>query len=212
MEPRFCGLRVTTSLPSLTHSSPSPRDARLVHSTVPGLRIRNVLTTSSRDNHTASLSEMSLFTCSRVRTPTTTSCVLESDSPADSLVIETSEPPQGARVLTDERSRLIQLVASQLTQTELGGTVGEKAALFADILLRSTEEVISGQIRQSRISGIFKDKAMQAEFEEAWMEREEARKAVHGTLAGDSAFRALRKACRKLREAMQAEQHRYLEV
>ena len=138
--------------------------------------------------------------------------MLESDSPVDSLVIETSEPPQGARVLTDERSRLIQLVASQLTQTELGGTVGEKAALFADILLRSTEEVMSGQIRQSRISGFFEDKAMQAEFEEAWTKREEARKAVHGTLEGDSAFCALRKACRKLREAMQAEQHRYLEV
>ena len=129
--------------------------------------------------------------------------MLESDSPADSLVIETSEPPQGARVLTDEHSRLIQLVASQLTQTELGGTVGEKAALFTDILLRSTEEVISGQIRQSRISRF--SRIMQAEFEEAWTEREVARKAVHGTLAGGSAFRALRKACRKLREAMQAE-------
>ena len=117
--------------------------------------------------------------------------MLESDSPADSLVIETSEPPQGARVLTDEHSRLIQLVASQLTQTELGGTVGEKAALFTDILLRSTEEVISGQIRQSRISRF--SRIMQAEFEEAWTEREEARKAVHGTLAGGSAFRALRK-------------------
>ena len=45
-------LRVTTSLPSSTHSSPSPRDARLVHSTVPGPRKGNVLTTSSRDNHT----------------------------------------------------------------------------------------------------------------------------------------------------------------
>ena len=131
--------------------------------------------------------------------------MLESDSPADSLVIETSEPPQGARVLTDEHSRLIQLVASELTQTELGGTVGEKAALYTDILVRSTEEVISGQIRQSRISGFFEDKAMQAEFEESGTERGEARKAVHGTLAGGSAFRALRKACRKLREAMQAE-------
>ena len=46
---------------------------------------------------------------------------------------------------------------------------------------------------------------MQAEFEDAWTEREEARKAVHGILASGSAFRALRKACRKLREAMQAE-------
>ena len=58
---------------------------------------RNVLTTSSRDNHTASLSKMSLFTCSRMRIPTTTSCAPESDSQGDSLVIENSEPPQGAR-------------------------------------------------------------------------------------------------------------------
>ena len=102
----LCGLRVTTSLPSSTRSSPSPRDARLVHSTVPGPWMGSVLTTSSRDNHTASLSEMSLFICSRVRIPTTTSCASESDSQADSLVIENSEPPQGARVLTDELSRL----------------------------------------------------------------------------------------------------------
>ena len=40
---------------------------------------------------------------------------------------------------TDRRERLIQLVASKLTQTELvglGGTVGEKAVLFTDTLLR----------------------------------------------------------------------------
>ena len=84
----------------------SPRDARLVHSTVPGSRIGNVLTTSSRDNHTASLSKMVLLTCSRMRIPTTTSSAPESDSQGDSLVIENSEPPQGARVLTDEQSRL----------------------------------------------------------------------------------------------------------
>ena len=53
---------------------------------------------------------------------------------------------------------------------------------------------------------------MYDEFEEAWTEREEARKAVHGTLAGGSAFRALRKACRKLRETIQAAEDRYLEV
>ena len=53
---------------------------------------------------------------------------------------------------------------------------------------------------------------MHDEFEEAWTEREEARKAVHGTLAGGSAFRALRKACKKLRETMQAAEDRYLEV
>ena len=53
---------------------------------------------------------------------------------------------------------------------------------------------------------------MHAEFEEAWTEREEAWKAVHGTLAGGSAFRALRKACRKQTEIMQAAEDRYLGV
>ena len=116
---------------------------------------------------------------------------------------------------TDRRERLIQLVAIQLTQTELGGlgdTVGEKAALFTDTLLRSAEEVMPGQIRQSRISGLLEDEAMHDEFEEAWTEREEARKAVHGTLAGGSAFCALRKACKKLREIIQATEDRYLEA
>ena len=113
---------------------------------------------------------------------------------------------------TNRRERLIQPVASQLTQTELGGTVGEKATLFTDTLLRSAEEVMPAQIRQSRMPGLLEDKAIHDEFEEAWTEREEDRKAVHGTLAGGSAFRALRKACRKLRETMQAADDRYLEV
>ena len=68
------------------------------------------------------------------------------------------------------------------------------------------------QIQQSCIPGLLGDEAMHDEFEEGWTEREEARKAVHGTLAGGSAFRALRKACRKLRETMQAAEDRYLEV
>ena len=82
------------------------RHARLVHSTVPDPRIGNVLTTLSRDNHIASLFEMSLFTSSRMRTLTTISCAQESASHGDLPVIENSEPPQGARVLTDEQSRL----------------------------------------------------------------------------------------------------------
>ena len=110
---------------------------------------------------------------------------------------------------TDRRERLVQLVTSQLTPTELGGlggTVGEKAALFIDTLLRfasthsyGSQEVMPGQIRQSRISGLLENEAMHDEFEEAWTDREEARKALNGTLAGGSAFRALRKACRKHR-------------
>ena len=113
---------------------------------------------------------------------------------------------------TDRRERLIQLVANQLAQTELGHTVGEKAALFTDTLPRSAEEVMPNQIRQSRLSGLLEDNIMHDEYEEAWAEREEIRKAVHGTLAGGSAFRALRKACTKLRETMQAAEDRYLEV
>ena len=69
-----------------------------------------------------------------------------------------------------------------------------------------------GQIRQSRLSGLFEDKVQHAEFEKAWTEREEARTAVHGALAGDSACCALRKVCRKLRDIMQAAEGRYLEV
>ena len=116
---------------------------------------------------------------------------------------------------TDGRERLIPLVVIQLTQTELwglGGTVGEKAALFTDTLLRSAEEVMPGQIRESRICGLLKDEEMHDGFEEAWTEREEARKAVHGTLAGGFASRALRKACKKLREVIQAAEDRDLEV
>ena len=200
--------------------SPSSRDARLVYSTVPGPQIGNVLTTSSRDNHTASLSEMSLFTYSRVRIPTTRSRMPESDSLAGSLVIENREPFTGRKSIdrrvitsdTDRHERLIQLVASQLMQTELSGTVGEQAAFFTDTLLRSAGEVMPGQIRLSCLSGLFEDKARHAEFEKAWTENEEARMAVHGNLVGGSAFRVLRKACRKLSEIMQATENRYLEV
>ena len=91
--------------------------------------------------------------------------------PGKFAVIENSEPPQGARVLTDELSRLtptdangwFKIVTSQLTPTKLGGlggTVGEKQALFTDTLLRFAEEVLPGQIRQSRISGLLENEAM----------------------------------------------------
>ena len=58
---------------------------------------------------------------------------------------------------------------------------------------------MSGQIRQSRLSGLVEDKAIRADFEEAWTEREETRTAMRGALTGSSSFRALRKAGRKLR-------------
>ena len=66
---------------------------------------------------------------------------------------------------TDRRERLIQRVAIQLTQTELGGlggTVGEKAALFTE-----SGPFHRDQIRQSRISGLLENEAMHDEFEEA---------------------------------------------
>ena len=139
MEPRFCGLRMTSSFPSSTCYFQSPRDARLVHSTVSSSRIENILATSSRGNHTPSLSETLLFTCSRVRVPSTTSCAPQSDSPADSLVTKVNELPErrksiDRRVITsenDRRERLIQLVASQLKQAALWGIVGEKAAILS---------------------------------------------------------------------------------
>ena len=53
---------------------------------------------------------------------------------------------------------------------------------------------------------------MRAESEEAWVEREQTRAVVHGSLAIGSAFRALQKACRKFREVMQAAEDKYLEV
>ena len=149
--------------------------------------------------------------CARVRTPGRSARNRKQRAPTRRKSIDRRAITSG----TDRRERLIQLVAIQLTQTELeglGGTVGEKAALFTDTLLRSAEKVLPGQIRQSRISGLLEDEAMHDEFEEAWTEREEARKAVYGTLAGGSAFRALRKACKKLREIIQAAEDRYLEV
>ena len=54
--------------------------------------------------------------------------------------------------------------------------------------------------------------AMRAEFEEARTEREEARTVVRVALAGGCAFRALRKACGKLRKVIQAAKYRYWEV
>ena len=104
-------------LPTLTRSSPAPRGARLVHSMVPGTRIGRVLTTSSRDNHIPSLSEMLLLACSRGRIPTTTSwCAQESDSPQDLLEIENSVPTGRKSIVrrtlmsdTDRRKQLVHL-------------------------------------------------------------------------------------------------------
>ena len=53
---------------------------------------------------------------------------------------------------------------------------------------------------------------MHVEFEEAWKKRKKARTTVHGTLGGGSALRGLWKACRKLREVMQAAEDKYFKV
>ena len=97
---------------------------------------------------------------------------------------------------TDRRECLIQLVARQLTQAKLRGTAGEKVARFTSTLLVlwSADGVTPGQIRQYRLSGLFEDKAIRVELEEAWAKSEEARTMVPGALAGGFAFRALRKA------------------
>ena len=128
--------------------------------------------------------------CARVRLPGRFARSRKQRAPTGRKIID------GRAIMSDtnRRERLTQRVTSQLTQTEVGGTVSEKAALSTDTLLRSAEEVMPGQIRQSRISGLLEDEAMHDEFEQAWTERGEARKAVHGTLAGGSALRALRKA------------------
>ena len=68
---------------------------------------------------------------------------------------------------TDRRKGLIQLVASQLTQAKLGGTVGEIATFFTDTLRRSAGEVMPGKIRQSRLPVLFENKTMHAQFKEA---------------------------------------------
>ena len=67
-------------------------------------------------------------------------------------------------------------------------------------------------IQGHRIKTLLEDKAMHADFKEAWTEREEARTAVRGALAGGFAFRALQKTRRSLRKVIQAAEDRYLEV
>ena len=82
-------------------------------------------------------------------------CAPQSDFPADSILLENHEPPQGTRVIDkraitsddDRHERLVQLVAGHLTQAELGGTIGEKVALSTDTLPRFAEGVVPGQIR-----------------------------------------------------------------
>ena len=167
-EPRFCGLRVTTSLPSSTRSSPYPRDARLVHSTVPGPRIEkriDYITTRQPQrklvrNVTVHLQPRTdsdhNIVCARVQLPGRLAGNRKQRAPTGRKSIDR----QVITSDTDRRERLIQLVASQLTQTELEGTVGEKVALFIDTLLRSTEEVMPRQIRQSRLSGLFAHNVM----------------------------------------------------
>ena len=95
-------LRVTTSLPSSTRSSPSPKDARLVHSMVPDSRIGCIDYIITRQPHRKLVRNATVYLQPRTDSDHNMSCMPESDSPADSLAVENSEPPQGARVLIDE--------------------------------------------------------------------------------------------------------------
>ena len=60
------------------------------------------------------------------------------------------------------------------------------------------------QIRQTRLSELSWYKVMRTGTEEVWTESEETRTAVRGALAVGSAFRAFWKACKTLREIIQA--------
>ena len=73
--------------------------------------------------------------CARVRTPGRFARNREHRAPTGRKSIDR----QAITSDTGRRERLIQLIASQLTQTELGSAVGEKAAHFTNTLLRSTE-------------------------------------------------------------------------
>ena len=152
-EPRFCGLRVTASLPSSERSSPSPRDARLVHSTVPGPRIGNVLTTSSRDNHTTKLVRnatvhLKLLTdsdhnvvCATVRTPGK----FARNRKQRAASAHRSFVRRAIPSYTDRRERLI---CCQLAHVgRIRGHSRRKSVLFTDTLLRSAEGVMPGQIQ-----------------------------------------------------------------
>ena len=161
-EPHFCGLRVTTSLTSSTRSSPSPRDAmsRTFKSTRPADRKR--IDYITRQSHRNLIRNVIIYlqprtdpdhniVCARVRLPGRFARNLKQRAPI-------RRKSMGRRAITadtDRPERLIQRIASKLPQTELGGTVGEKAALFTYTLLRSANEVIPGKIRLSRLSGLF---------------------------------------------------------
>ena len=112
----------------------------------------------------------------------------------------------------DRREELVQLADSELATAKPGDTVGEMAAHFADTLLRSAEKVVPSSARQSRVQGWFEDAAIRAEFDHAWMTREEARAAMRVGPKDGHAWKNLRKACRKSRDVIQAGMDSYLDV
>ena len=165
-EPRFCGLRATTSLPSSTRYFPSPRDARLVYSMLPGPRIGNVLTTyyHTRQPHRKLVRNVTVHL--QPRTDSDHNIVCATVRLRDRLARNRKQrAPTGCKSMdrqaitsdTNWREGLIQRIASQLTQTEPEGIVGKKAAIFTDPLLQFAEEMIPNQsdravyLGQSRI-------------------------------------------------------------
>ena len=130
-EARFCGLRVTRSLPSSTRSCPS---SRTFNGTRPADRKRLdyiIMRQSHRKlvrNVTVHLQPRTdsdhNIVSTTVRLPGRFARNRKQRARTDRKSIDRRANTSDA----DRRERLIQLVASQLTQTELGGTVGEKAA------------------------------------------------------------------------------------
>ena len=171
-EPRFSGLRVTNKLGFVNtfFSVPKGCTSRTFSGTRPADRKR-LDYIIKRQPHRKLVRNVTVYlqphadsdhniVCARVRLPGRFARNRKQRAPTGRKSIDRRAITSD----TDRREQLIQLVASRLTQTELGGTVGEKAALFADTLLRSAEEAMPSQIRPSRLSGLFEDKAMHAEF------------------------------------------------
>lgn len=119
---------------------------------------------------------------------------------------------------TGRREQLVQLVVGELKQGKHADTVGEVAANFADV---DTPEIrrkcdASCSTRQLGVQGWFGDAVIRAEFEETWNDREKEKDRERLTLGtewrGSFAWRILRAACTRLKEAIYAGSDRYLDV
>ena len=86
----------------------------------------------------------------------------ESDSPADSLVTQNSEPPQGARILTNQQSRLTPTDAtadttcSQSTHADRTRCQSAKKRPFSPTHFYGPQKIMPGQTRQSCLFRLFR--------------------------------------------------------